>query len=116
MIDTLAESVRKILLNSRTGTTLTAEQIANIINEREEPSSAQAKVPLTSFGVARALIDYLENQPAPQLEVTVSVKLKKQQATFAIGGHRVNKRAMLEYMKLEKRYARRTEGAGKKTP
>ena len=59
-------------------------------------------------------MDYLENQSAPVLDVTVRVKLKKSRATFSIGGRRVSQRAMLEYMKLEKRYDKGTQGTGKK--
>jgi len=114
MADILTDTIRRILLSSRTGTSLTSEQIADLINEQEETSVGEPKVPVTALGVARGLLDYIENQSAPQLEVTVNVKLKKPQATFSIAGQRASKRAMLEYMKLEKRYAKGTQGTGKK--
>ena len=104
MADTLIDSIRRILLNSRTGTVLTVEQIAAVINEHEEPSAGEAKTPVTPLGIARALLDYLENQSAPLLDVTVKVKLKKPHASFSIGGQRVSRRVMLEYLKLQKNH------------
>jgi len=103
MADTLIDIIAKVLLYTPTNTALSVGEIVTAINKRKMFIKEDG-TDITQTEVIHSLADSLEKGGSSNLTVNIKVKLKKPQASYAIGGKRVNRRSIVEYLKLQKEY------------
>lgn len=103
MAETLINVIKKVFLSVPANTTLSIEQIATEINTRKM-FIKEGGTDVTPTEVAYSLVDSLEKDDASILAVSIKVKMKKPKTSYAIGGKRVSRRSMLDYLKLQKEY------------